>query len=85
MNKYILCAVDKSSTEEELKKNAADATYDAADAYDADAAAYAAVYAAAYAAYAAYGDNMEYWLGRYFDITGENIEYYLKAIKELEK
>ena len=84
MNKFILCAMDKSKTAEELKENkmAADAAYDAADAADAYAAA-AAYDAAAAAASAA--DNMDYWLNRYFRRTGENREDYEKAIKELEK
>ena len=68
MNKYILCAMDKSKTEKDLKKNA-----------------YAA-YDAAYAAHAAYdANNMDYWLNRYFERTGENREDYEKAIKEMEK
>ena len=101
MNKYILCAVDKSSTEEDLRKNVADAydaAYDAADAYagyaaaayEAAPAAYEAAhaadaYAAAAGAYAADAANAEYWLNMYFERIGENIEDYEKAIKELEK
>ena len=29
--------------------------------------------------------NVEYWLDRYFERTGENRKDYVKAIKELEK
>jgi len=82
MNKYILCAINKSKTEEELKKNAAAAAAAGAAAYDA-ADAYAAY--AAYAAADAYAADADYWLNRYFERTGENREDYEKAIKELEK
>ena len=47
LNKYVLCAMDKSKTKEELRENCATA-YDAAD------AAYDAVADAASAAYAVY-------------------------------
>jgi len=93
MNKYILCAMDKSKTEKDLKKNAAAAdaddaaySYDAAAAADAaDAAAYAAAAADAADAAADAANNMDYWLNRYFERTGENREDYEKAIKEMEK
>ena len=68
MNKYILCSMDrKNKTEEELRENeeAADAT--------ADAAAYIAAYAA--------DADGEYWINRYFKITGENREDYEKALE----
>ena len=71
LNPYILCAMDKSKTPEELRKNraAAYAAYAYVDAYDA---------ADAYAA--------EYWLIRYFEHTGENREDYENEInKEANK
>ena len=91
MNKHILIAMDyKNRSREELRENyhdaaaAADAAY-AADAYaaadaDAAAAAYHAAYHAADADAAA-----EYWITRYFEVTGENREDYEKALEEMKK
>jgi len=93
MNKFILCAMNRENrTVEELKDNAAAAAYAAAAdavaaAVAADAVATAAAAAAAaYAAVAAYADELwvNYWLNRYFELTGDNREDYEKAIKEKE-
>jgi hypothetical protein len=76
MNKFILCAMDKSKTIEELEKNATDAD-------DAAKAAHAAAAAAADAAKAAHAvDAAAYWIGRYFERTGENSGDYENKIKE---
>ena len=76
-------------TQEQLKQNA-DAAYDAYDyAYDAVAFAAKFAYFAAHdayanAAYAAYA-NVDYWLDRYFKITGENKQDYIDAINKDNK
>jgi len=85
MNPHILIVIDNQLnpdkyTQEQLDKN----TDDAHDAYDAAAAAYAATYAYAAAAYAYYDDD-DYWLGRYFKITGENKQDYIDAINKDNK
>ena len=86
MNKFILCVLDrKNKTAVELDINADAADYAAAAAYDADDADAEdyADYAAAAAYYAYYADDTaEYWLGKYFDATGEDREEYEKVIKE---
>ena len=67
-NKFVLIVVDRENrTQEELKRNAI------------DAAACAAADAAAYSDAAAYA---KYWVIRYFEITGENRQDYIDAIKE---
>jgi hypothetical protein len=82
MNKFILCAMDKRKTKEELEAN-----YDAAFDYYSESerceyaayAAYDAAYAAHtsyYAAHAAYYDDFECYLNEYFKLTGENREAY---------
>ena len=92
MNKFILCAMDKSKTVEELRENR-DAAYDAwsaaayTAAYDADADAaytaaddaYTAADADAAAAYTAY------WIDKYFKQTGENREDYENKIQEINR
>ena len=80
MNKHLLIALDyKNRSKEELKEN-----YKAAKA--ADAAAYAVAYVADAAdADAVNVDALEYWLNRYFEKTGENIEDYEKALEDMRK
>jgi len=94
MNKHILMIIDnqlnpKKYTKEQLKQNA-DAAYDAYDyAYDAVAFSAKFAYFAAYDAYAfAYADvdvDVDYWLDRYFKITGENKQDYIDAINKDNK
>ena len=81
MNKHILLVMKwlkdpESVSQEELKAN-----YKAASAIDTYAAsaidAYAATYAAVtYADYAA----AEHWVNKYFELTGENREDYIKEL-----
>ena len=93
MNKFVVCAMDKRKTKEELLANykaaycAADADADAYaaaayDGYDADAAAYPAYPVAAYwssaAAYWSSAASLKYYLNEYFELTGENREAYQK-------
>ena len=96
MNKHLLIALDyKNRSKEELKENykaakaAADADADADAVYVAyaDAAADAYAYAVAYVADAdaVNVDALEYWLNRYFEKTGENIEDYEKALEDMRK
>jgi len=79
MNKHILIAMDwKNISLEELEKNRA-----AADAW---AAAAANAANAAFGA-AAHGGNggavvVEYWITRYFEITGEDRDEYEKALEK---
>ena len=83
MNKHILIAMDwKNISLEELEKNRA-----AADAW---AAAAANAYAKAALGAAAHGGNggaaaVEYWITRYFEITGEDREEYEKALEVIGK
>ena len=96
MNQHILIAMDhKNRDKEELIENYQDAAA-AVAAFDVSvieatfAAAWADVVRAARAAQAAADadaddDYVEYWLNRYFEITGENREEYEKALEEMRK
>ena len=85
MNKFVICAMDKRKTQEELWDNYKTAATAASEAYAADIASSAAsyyaycvaFYAAAYTAVAAV-DDLEYYLNKYFDLTGEDREAYQK-------
>ncbi len=71
MNQHILVAMDwKNRSQEELKKNRAAAAAAVAVA-DADAAVAVA--------------DAEYWINRYFNVTGEDREDYEKALKDMKK
>ena len=77
MNQHILVAMDrKNRSKEELIENYHDAAADTASAR-------AAYYVAKYATLPFFAANTEYWLNRYFEITGENREEYEKALKEM--
>jgi hypothetical protein len=77
MNQHILIAMDrKNRSKEELIEN-----YIAAGARAAGARA--AYYVAKYATLPFFDANTEYWLNRYFEITGEDREEYEKALEEI--
>ena len=76
MNKFVLVAMDKENyTKEELKKNAKDAAT-ATYVYSSSAAS-----ATAYYAYANDSIRFGHWLALYFEITGEDKQDYINAIK----
>jgi len=85
MNKHILLVMKwlnnkDSVSQEELKKNRREAwTHYASADYDFTGGYHAAYYAVSWAYSAA---NVSYWVNRYFEITGEDRNEYLK---ELEK
>ena len=84
----------KNHTQEELEANfsAADAVYtadaDRAKCWIAAYTAYTAAAAYAYATYAtaaAYADNAEYWIAKYFRVTGEDKALYEAEIKRINE
>ena len=85
MNQHILIAMDrKNRSKEELIENYHDA-YAAFAAAARAAGARAACYAAKYATLPFLAANTEYWLNRYFEITGEDREEYEKALEDMRK
>lgn len=84
MNEFILVAMNrKNHTQEERDENST-AAYTAATyahEYDNDYTAdYAAAYAADYAATARDADA-DYWVNRYFEITGEDKQTYINTLE----
>ena len=98
LNPYILCVMDHNKNKpfsvvelEDNRANAAIAVNDAARACDAARAAYTASREVANTdgRPPAYADSKEeaaeYWIGRYFEHTGENREDYENKLKEDSK
>ena len=89
MNKFILCAMDKSKTKQELIDNASIAADIADYAFkhyqDADAASNATIAIAGNgAAFNMTHGEREHWLKEYFTVTGEKREDYEKEIAKNE-
>ncbi len=79
-NKHILFVLDDLANPSKYTQEKKEANRGSAytTARDADHAADAAAYAADAAAYAA---DADYWLNRYFEITGEDKQTYIDALE----
>ncbi len=92
MNKMILLVLGyllypENYTKKQLEKNYRAATWSAAYAVrgSAEYITYYAAYCACAYSGAVYAVRVEYWLKRYFDITGENRQDYIDTIHKDNK